>query len=60
VPHVSSVEFENGGRQGNGVRNSRLWSGLLGIESAVLERIEYDEDEGLLVAHVRPSSLGAS
>ena len=42
------------------MRNSRLWAGLLGIESAVLEKIEYDEDEGLLVAHVRPSRSARS
>jgi transposase len=37
------------------VRNARLWAGLLGIEHAVIERLEFDEDEELLVAHVRPS-----
>ena len=37
------------------MRNARVWAGLLGIEHATLERIEYDEDEQLLVAHVRPS-----
>jgi transposase len=37
------------------VRNARVWAGLLGIEHAVIERLEFDEDEGLLVAHVRPS-----
>lgn len=37
------------------MRNARVWAGLLGIEHATLERVEYDEDEQLLVAHVRPS-----
>jgi transposase len=37
------------------VRNARLWAGLLGIEHAVLEKIEFDEDRLLLVAHVRPT-----
>jgi transposase len=37
------------------VRNARVWAGLLGIEHAVIERLEFDEDEELLVAHVRPS-----
>jgi transposase len=37
------------------VRNARVWRGLLGIEHATLERVEYDEDAQLLVAHVRPS-----
>jgi transposase len=36
------------------VRNARLWAGLLGIECTTIERLEYDEDERLLVAHVRP------
>jgi transposase len=37
------------------VRNARLWAGLLGIERAVVEKIDFDEDERLLVAHVRPA-----
>ena len=37
------------------MRNSRVWAGLLGIEHAVIEGLEFDEDEQLLVAHVRPS-----
>ena len=37
------------------MRNARVWAGLLGIEHATLDRVEYDEDEQLLVAHVRPS-----
>jgi transposase len=37
------------------VRNARVWAGLFGIEHAVIERLEFDEDEELLVAHVRPS-----
>ncbi len=37
------------------MRNARVWAGLLGIEHASIERIEFDEDEQLLVAHVRPS-----
>ena len=36
------------------MRNARLWAGLLGIEQASIEKIEYDEDAQLLVAHVRP------
>ncbi len=30
--------------------------GLLGVEKTVIERVEYDEDAGVLVAHVRPTS----
>jgi transposase len=40
---------------GNGVRTARLWAGLLGIEQACIEKIEFDQAEQLLVAHVRPS-----
>ncbi|RYP80175.1 DDE transposase, partial [Nocardioides guangzhouensis] len=31
-----------------------LWRALLGVEKMVIEGIEFDEDAGLLVAHVRP------
>jgi transposase len=37
------------------MRNARVWAGLLGIEHAVVEGVEFDEDAQLLVAHVRPS-----
>jgi transposase len=37
------------------VRNARVWAGLLGVEHAVIDRVEYDEDGQLVVAHVRPS-----
>jgi transposase len=36
------------------VRNIRVWRALLGVERAVVEDIEFDEDAELLVAHVRP------
>jgi transposase len=36
------------------VQNATLWRALLGVEKAVIEAIEFDEDEQLLVAHVRP------
>ena len=39
---------------GNGVRNGRVRAGLLGVEHTTVERVELDEDEQLLVAHVRP------
>jgi len=38
------------------VRQSRVWGRLLGIEHAVVQRLEFDEDAQLLVAHVRPSA----
>jgi len=36
------------------VRNGRVRAGLLGVEHTTVERVEFDEDEQLLVAHVRP------
>lgn len=38
------------------MRDVSLWRGLLGVEKAVIERVEYDEDTQTLVAHVRPTS----
>ncbi len=38
------------------MRDVSLWRGLLGVEKTVLERIEFDEDADLLVAHVRPTA----
>jgi transposase len=35
------------------VQNATLWRALLGVEKTVVEDIEFDEDEQLLVAHVR-------
>jgi transposase len=37
------------------VRNARVWAGLLGVEKTIVERVEFDEDELVLVAHVRPT-----
>lgn len=37
------------------MRGSRVWAGLLGIEHATVESVDYDEDTQLIVAHVRPS-----
>jgi len=37
------------------VQNATLWRGLVGLENAVVEGVEFDEDEGVLVASVRPS-----
>jgi transposase len=36
------------------VQNATLWRALLGVEKTVIEDVEFDEDEQLLVAHVRP------
>jgi transposase len=37
------------------VRDVSLWRGVLGVEKTVIERVEFDEDAELLVAHVRPT-----
>ncbi|WP_344005088.1 ISL3 family transposase, partial [Microbacterium paludicola] len=36
-------------------RDVSLWRCLLGVEKTVIERVEFDEDADLLVAHVRPT-----
>ena len=41
-------------KAGNGVRSARVWAGLLGVEKTVIERVEFDEEQALLVAHVHP------
>lgn len=38
------------------MRDVSLWRSLLGIEKTVLERVEFDEDVEVLVAHVRPTA----
>ena len=42
------------------MQNATLWRGLLGVEKTVVEDIELDEDEGVLVACVRPARRAAS
>lgn len=36
------------------MQNATLWRGLLGVDKTVVEDVEFDEDEQLLVASVRP------
>lgn len=36
------------------MQNATLWRGLLGVEKTVVEWVEFDEEEQLLVARVRP------
>lgn len=36
------------------MRSASLWKGLLGVERTVIEDVEFDEDAGVLVGHVRP------
>jgi transposase len=38
------------------VRDVSLWREVLGVEKTVIERLVFDEDADLLVAHVRPTS----
>ncbi|WP_230298010.1 transposase family protein, partial [Actinomyces provencensis] len=38
------------------MRDVSIWRVLLGIDKAVIERVEFDEDAGSLIAHVRPRS----
>jgi transposase len=42
------------------VRDVSLWRALLGVEKTVVERVEFDEDAELLVAHVRPTARARS
>lgn len=35
------------------MRDVSLWRSLFGVEKTVIERVEFDEDEQVLVAHVR-------
>jgi len=42
------------------VRDASVWGALLGVEKTVIERVEYDEDAELVVAHVRPRSRARS
>jgi len=42
------------------VQNATLWRALLGVEKTVVEGIEYDEDESVLLAHVRPTRRASS
>ncbi|MGI5241051.1 ISL3 family transposase [Dactylosporangium sp. CA-139066] len=36
------------------MRGARVWARLLGVEDTVVERVEFDEQEGVIVASVRP------
>jgi transposase len=36
------------------VRGARLWARLLCVENTVVERVEFDENDGVIVAAVRP------
>lgn len=38
------------------MRDVSLWRSLLGVEKTVIERLEFEEDPEVLIAHVRPTS----
>ena len=40
------------------MRNASLWRVLLGVENTVVEDVEYDEEDKVVVAHVRPQRAG--
>jgi transposase len=42
----------------NGVRCTRVWAALLGVEQAVVEGVEFDDEESLLVVHARVRKAG--
>ncbi len=42
------------------MQNATLWRALLGVEKTVVDGIEYDEDEGVLLARVRPTRRASS
>jgi transposase len=41
------------------VQNATLWRALLGVEKTVIESVEYDDEEGVVVACVRPTRRAA-
>nr|MDA8268130.1 hypothetical protein [Actinomycetota bacterium] len=44
------------GRQGDGLRSTRVWKQLLGVEQAVIEEVDLDgEAAAVVVAKVRPT-----
>jgi transposase len=38
------------------VRDVSLWRGVFGVEKTVIERVEFDEDGQVLIAHARPTN----
>lgn len=53
LPRFWLVEGQNWGKAGNGVRSVSVWAALLGVERAVVEDVEFDDEDALLVVHVR-------
>ena len=42
------------------MRDVSLWRAVLGVDKTVIERVEFDQDAELLVAHVRPTARARS
>ena len=42
------------------MRDVSLWNGVLGVEKTVIEALEYDPEQDLLVARVRPTKRARS
>jgi transposase len=40
------------------VRKASVWARLLGVERTVFEQIEFDDEEDLVICHVRPVKAG--
>lgn len=38
------------------MQESRVWRALLGLENTVVEAVEFDEDDAVIVVHVRPTA----
>ncbi|MGW4483376.1 transposase family protein, partial [Amycolatopsis sp. NPDC004368] len=38
------------------MRKASVWQGLLGLEQAVVEDVEFDAGRGVVVVHVRPKA----
>ena len=36
------------------MQNAKLWQRVLGVEHTVIDRVVFDDDEGFVVASVRP------
>ena len=39
------------------MREARIWRALMGLANTVVKGIAYDEDDEILVVHVRPTAV---
>ncbi|MCI0687296.1 MAG: ISL3 family transposase, partial [Sporichthyaceae bacterium] len=42
------------------MRGGSVWARLLGVEKTIVDGVEFVEDDGVLVAHVRPAGVERS